>query len=112
MANTPGTEAVAQTVILTIVPIEADGVTVTPGAVVSAQTYTVSDPTIATQVLNADGTASYTGVAAGTATISVTATVTDSDGTVGNFTGTTTLTVTGAATGRTAGLQLNFGTPA
>jgi len=111
MASTPVTEAIGQSTIATTVPLEADGVTVTPGAAVSAQVYTISDPTIASQTANADGTATYKALAAGTATVTVAATVTDSDGTVSSFTAANTLTVT-PATNRSAGLQISFSTPA
>jgi hypothetical protein len=105
------TELVGQSVIATAVPLEADGTTVTPGAVVSGQTWTISDATIATQTINADGTATYTALAAGTATVTVVGSVKDLDGTTSSFTGTGTLTVT-APTGRTASLSVSFGTPA
>lgn len=111
MAATPVTEAIGQSTIATTVPLEADGLTVTPGAVVSAQVYTISDPTIASQTANADGTATYKALAAGTAIVTVAATVTDPDGAVSSFTATNTITVT-AATGRSTGLQINFSTPA
>jgi hypothetical protein len=114
MSEIPVTEAVGQSVIATAVPLEADGLTVTPGAVVSAQAWSISDPTIASQTTNADGTATYAALAAGTATVTVSATVTDADGTVGSFTATNTITVTAVTppTGRTVSLQINFGTPA
>ena len=109
MSATPGTIAVGATVTGTIVPLEADGVTVTPGAVVSAQAYSVDDSSLVSFVTNSDGSATFTGVAAGTATVTATATVTDASGTVNSFTTTNTLVVTGGtATGVTAGIQLNF----
>jgi hypothetical protein len=110
MANTV-TELVGQSVTATVVPLEADGSTTTPGAVVSAQTWTLAATGVVTLTSNADGSASFVAVAAGTATVDVSATVTDSDGTVGNFTTTGTITVT-APTGRTASIAISFGTPA
>jgi len=111
MAATPVTETVGQSVTATAVPLEADGITVTPGAVVSGQVWTIDNAAVATQTANADGTASYLALAAGTATVTVVATVKDADGTTASFTATNTITVT-VPTGRTASLQINFGTPA
>lgn len=110
MPATPGTVAVGSTVVASIVPLEADGVTVTPGATLSAQGYTVDDPTIASFVVNADGTATFTGVTAGIANVAATATVTDADGAVATFTTTNVLTVTAVVppTGLTTSIQLNF----
>lgn len=107
MAATPGSVAVGATLTGTIVPLEADGTTITPGAVVSSPSYSVSDTAIATVTTNPDGTATFTGVAPGTVTVSVTALVTDADGVAQNFSTTNTLAVTGAS-GRTASIQLNF----
>lgn len=78
---------VGQTSQASIQPLLADGVTPS-GGVVSAVTYTFSDPS-ATVVLNADGlTATVTGVAASTGAVSGSAscTVTDTDGAVSQWT--------------------------
>ncbi len=108
MAATAGSIAVGGVLTGVIVPLEADGVTETPGAVVSAQSWSVDNSAIVTLAQNADGTATFTGVATGDATVTASATVTDADGTVSNFSATNTITVTGEATGRTAGIQINF----
>ena len=111
MPATPGTVAVGSTVVASIVPLEADGVTVTPGAVLSAQGYTVDNPSVASFVTNPDGTATFTGVSSGTATVTATATVTDLSGIANGFTATNTLVVTGPSTGVSAGIQINFAAP-
>jgi hypothetical protein len=109
MAAITGSVAVGATLTGTIVPLEADGVTVTPGAVVSGQSWSVDSNQFVSFVQNPDGTATFTGVAAGTATVTASATVVDQDGTTSNFSATNTITVTGGtATGRTAGIQINF----
>jgi len=105
------TENVGQSVIATAVPLEADGTTVTPGAVVSNQVWSVPDSTVVSLVSNSDGTATFTAVAVGTAAVTVTGTVTDQDGTTASFTGTGTITVS-APTGRTSALSVSFGVPA
>jgi len=110
MASTPGTQAVGSTLTATFVPLEADGITVTPGAKLTTNpTWTSSDTTIATVVANADGTATVTGVAAGTVTITGTGGVfTDADGTATSpLTASNTDTVT-VPTGRTVSAQVNF----
>ena len=107
MTAVAGTVAVGSTVVGSIVPLESDGVTVTPGAVVSAQGYAVDNPALASFVVNADGTATFTGLSAGTANVTATATVTDTSGTSNSFTTTNTLVVTAPA-GVTASIQLNF----
>lgn len=110
MSATPGTVVVGSNVVASIVPLEADGVTVTPGAVVSAQGYAIDNPALATFVVNPDGTATFTGVAPGTANVTATATVTDVGGTGVSFTTTNTLTVTPIPPppAVTASIQLNF----
>lgn len=110
MPAIPISEAIGQSTTATAVPMEADGTTPTPGATLSGVTWTVDNPAIVTQTINADNTASYKAVAVGTATVTVSATVKDSDGTTASFTATNTITVT-QPTGRTAGLQINFSTP-
>lgn len=104
--------AVGQSSIGTISPLEADGLTVTPGAVVSAQSFSISDPSL-TSVTNSDGTVTITGVTPSTAPVTgtVSATVTDPDNTVNTFTQTITVTVTGAPTGRTASIVVDFSAP-
>ena len=88
MPNNALTLNVGQTSQASIVPFLADGVT-NSGGVLSAVSYTFSDPS-ATVVLNADGlTATVTGLAdsAGVAvTGTATATVTDTDQAVFTFT--------------------------
>jgi len=109
-----GTMLVGQSLAATAVPLEADGVTPTPGAVVSSPTWSVSDPTVATFTQNADGTATLTAIASGTVSVGVAATVTDSDGTAGTFSGSNTLVVSAPPpppTGRTASIGVSFGTP-
>jgi hypothetical protein len=103
---------VGQSSIATIVPLEADGVTQTPGAVVSAQTFTISDPSL-TLTPNADGTATIAGVAASTGTISGTAsaTITDLDGAVAAFTQIFTVTVNAVVVGLTTQIGVSFSTP-
>lgn len=79
--------AVGQTSTASIVPLLADGVTPSGGAL-SNVAYTFSDPS-ATVVLNLDGvTAAVTGVAASTGPVtgSASATVTDTDGVVSTWT--------------------------
>jgi hypothetical protein len=51
---------VGQSSTATIVPLEADGA-VTPGAAVTAQTFSITDAGVSV-VVNADGTATITGV--------------------------------------------------
>ena len=102
---------VGQSTTATIVPLEADGTTVTPGAVVSAQTFTLTDAGISL-VQNADGTATITGVGptTGAVTGSASATVTDTDGTVTSFTQAFDVTVNAAAV-HTASIGITFTTP-
>ena len=83
MANNVLALNVGQTSQASIVPLLADGVTPS-GGVLSAVSYTFSDPS-ATVVLNSDGlTATVTGVAASAGPISgsASATVTDTDGVI------------------------------
>jgi hypothetical protein len=100
---------VGQSSIASIVALEADGVTVTPGAVVSAQVFTVSDPSI-TVTDNSDGTATILGVtpSSGAVSGSASATVTDADGAVVNLTQPFTVTVNGPVTPPT-GLTTQIG---
>lgn len=110
MAAIAGTQTVGSTLTATFVPIEADGITVTPGSKLTTfPAYTISDSTIATLVDNGDGTATITGVAAGTVTVTATGGVfTDLDGTaVGPLTASNTDAVT-VPTGRTVSAQISF----
>ena len=87
MANNVLVLNVGQKSTASIVPLLADGVTLS-GGVLSAVSYTFSDPS-ATVVLNPDGlTATVTGVAASTGAVSGSAacTVTDTDGVVSTWT--------------------------
>lgn len=107
---------VGQSTIGTIVPLEADGVTQTPGAVASAQAFSIPpDPSFGA-VDNGDGTLTITGNAPSAATVTgtATATVTDADGTVNSFTQPFTITVNGVTppTERTASIGVSFSTPA
>ena len=88
---------VGQTSTASILPLLADGTTHS-GGTVSDVVYTFSDPS-ATVVLNPDGTATCTGVAASTGPVSGTAacTVTDTDGVVSKFTQTFTITTNAVA---------------
>lgn len=102
----------------TVVPLEADGVTQTPGAVVSNQSWSITDPSL-TATTNADGSVTIEGVVANDSPVSgtVNATVTDEDGTVNSFSATFTVSVGTATpppppTGRTASIGVNFTTPA
>ena len=107
---------IGQSSIGTVTPLEADGLTVTPGAVVSNQSWSISDPSL-TLATNSDGTATVTGVADSAAPVtgSVSATVTDADGTVSSFSATFTVTVTGTTPppqARTASIGVAFSQPA
>jgi hypothetical protein len=88
-------------------PVESDGVTVTPNAVVSDQVWDSQANNIITLVTNPDGSCTVTAVGEGNAQLSLTATVTDKDGTVQTFTTVGVVKVT-VPTGRTAGLVINF----
>lgn len=109
MAN-PGSQAVGSKLLATFTPIEADGVTVTPGTTITTQpTWSIDNTAIATLVDNGNGTATITGVSAGTVTITASnGTFTDSDGTVvGPLSATNSDTVT-APTGRTVSAAITF----
>lgn len=105
-----GSVVAGKTTTASLVPLEADGTTPTPGATVSSATFEVDNTAIATVKVNADGTATVTGVAAGSAVLSVTCTVIDADGTSQNFTATGTVTVTAAPPppARTASVAIAF----
>lgn len=110
MAATPGTQAVGTTITATFVPIEADGVTVTPGATLTTPpVYTIDNTAVATIVDNGNGTATITGVGAGITTITATGGVfTDLDGTAtAPLTANNTDTVS-QPTGRTVSAQIAF----
>lgn len=110
MAAVPGTQAVGSTLTATFVPIEADGLTQTPGATLTtAPVYTIDNPAIATIVDNGNGTATITGVSAGTATVTATGGVfTDSDGTATAPLSATNTDAVTQPTGRTVSAQINF----
>lgn len=103
---------VGQSTTVTIVPLEADGVTITPGAVVSAQTFTGGDANISL-VTNADGTATVTALGATTGiTVTGSCTVTQSTGASAPFTNTFTVIVTAPPPGTTSiGFQFSAPTP-
>jgi len=106
MAAAPGTQAVGTTLQAVFQPLEADGVTITPGAVLSTPpTWSSSDPSIAT----VDSNGIVTGVAAGTATITGSQGVfTDADSVAtAPLDASNTTTVT-QPTGRTVSAQVVF----
>ena len=110
MAAIPGTQTVGSTLTASVVPLEADGSTVTPGAsLTTAPTFTVDNPSVATLVDNGNGTATITGVSAGTVTVTAAGAVfTDADGQATSpLSATNTDTVT-QPTGRTVSMQINF----
>jgi hypothetical protein len=117
MADNALTLNVGQTSQASIQPLLADGVTPS-GGVLSAVSYTFSDPS-ATVVLNADGlTATVTGVAAssGAVTGTAVATVTDTDGVVSTWTQAFTITTNGVTpppppSQLTQSIAVQFGTP-
>lgn len=84
---------VGQSSTATIEAFLTDGVTLS-GGVVSKQVFTISDPSL-TLVVNPDGTATITGVAASTGAVNGTAasTVTDTDGAISNWVQPFTVTV-------------------
>ncbi len=95
----------------TINPGEGGTTVITPGAVVSAQTATITDAGISL-VMNADGTFTVTGLGAtaGPVTGSQSSTVTDVDGTVTNFTNPFTVEVE-APPARTTTTFVSFSDP-
>lgn len=110
MAATPGTQAVGSTLTATFVPIEADGLTQTPGATLTTSpVYSIDNTAVATLVDNGNGTATITGVSAGTVTVTATGGVfTDSDGVAtAPLTASNSDTVT-QPTGRTVSAHINF----
>lgn len=102
-----GTAFVGQLLVATAVPLEADGTTTTPGAVVSGPIWSVSDANVASVTTNTDGTANLVALTSGTVSVGVTASVTDPGGTATTFTASGTLTVSAPAT--TASLGISFG---
>lgn len=99
----PVSLVVGQTVVATATEADAAGVNV-PIANPATLTWGSSDETIASSVTNSDGTATFTAVAAGTATASVT------DASNG-LTTTDTITVTAAPPPVATTIAINFGTP-
>lgn len=77
-----GTQAVGSTLKASFLPFEADGTTQTPGAKLTTNpTWSVDNTSVATIQDNGDGTATITGVSAGTVTVTATGGVfTDQDG--------------------------------
>lgn len=104
-----------QSVAVTPVPLETDG-TVTQGASLSGVTLSTSDLTVASIVENADGTITLKGIAAGTASLSGVAQVTDPNGAVSTISGSASITVLAVAppppTPLSTSLGFEFGTPA
>lgn len=102
---------VGQSTTGTVRPLEADGVTVTPGATVSHASFTIADPAVGVTD-NGDGTVTIKGLAAGTVTGTVQANVTDQDSATGTFSGSFTVTVNAAPTGLTTSIGVDFSDPA
>lgn len=111
ISNMPATLIVGQSIPATVSPLEADGSTITPGAVVSAESWSVSDSTLATVAPQADGSVIIVAIAAGSVTVSVTCTVTDADGTAGSFSASNSLTINPVPPppARTASVEIVFG---
>lgn len=106
MAAVPGTQAVGTTLQAVFQPIEADGVTITPGAVLTTPpTWSSDNAAVAT--VDANGV--VTGVSAGTANITGTDGVfTDADGVAtAPLTASNSDSVT-QPTGRTVSAQISF----
>lgn len=103
-----GTTPVGTNVSAGVQPLLADGA-VNFAATVTATTWTIDNPAVATFTTVGATTISITPVAVGTANVSVTATVVDSDQVTNTFTATGVLTVTENTSGvRTASLQIVF----
>lgn len=105
---------VGQSSVGTVVPFLADGVTQTPGAVVSAQVWTISDPALVV-TSHPDGTVTVAATAATAADVngSVKATVTDSDGFTQELSKDFTISVGGVTppVNRTAGIGVSWSNP-
>ncbi len=106
MAAVPGTQAVGSTLQAVFEPLEADGVTITPGATLTTQPVWSSDNEA---VATVDANGLVTGVSAGSANITGTGGVfTDNDGTAtAPLTASNSTTVT-QPTFRTVGAQVSF----
>jgi hypothetical protein len=104
---------VGQSVVATAVPLEADGITQTPGAVVSNVTLS-ADPAFLSTFEHDDGTVTLTAMLGpGTATVTASATVTDADGTVTTLSATGTVVISAPAPpARTVSLGISFSEPA
>ena len=106
MSAVPGTQAVGSTLQAVFEPLEADGVTITPGATLTTQPVWSSDNEA---VATVDANGLVTGVSAGSANITGTGGVfTDSDGTATaplNASNSTTVT---QPTLRTVSAQVSF----
>jgi len=102
---------VGQSTIAKAVPLESDGTTENINAVVTSASWSVSDPAILEQTVNSDLTATYKALAAGTASVSLSAVVTDADGTITTLSASATVSVS-APPARTASIGIEFSTPA
>jgi hypothetical protein len=110
----PASIQVGQSIVASAIPFEADGVTQTPGAVVSSQSWSVSPSTsVVEQTINADGTATYTGAGPGTAVVYFSGTVTDTNGAVSTLSSSATITVAAPAppVPLTASVNIGFSAP-
>ena len=107
MAATPGTQAVGTTLQAVFQPLEADGTTITPGAVLSTAPTWSSDNTA---VATVDSNGLVTGVSAGTANITGTGGVfTDADGVATSpLTALRNSDTVTQPTGRTVSAQVSF----
>ena len=113
LCRRPSLTSMGQTSTASITPLLADGVTPS-GGTLSSIIYSFTDPS-ATVVLNTDGTALVTGVAASTGAVSGTAqcTVTDTDGAVATFSQGFTITTLAVVppSQLTQSIAVNFTTP-
>jgi hypothetical protein len=110
------TLAVGQSSIGTIIPLLADGVTPSGGAVSNASFFIPPNPSFSA-VDNADSTVTIVGLAVSAATVTGTAstTITDQDGAVSTFSQSFTIVVTAGTTppptATTASIGISFSTP-
>ncbi len=96
----------------TLTPLLADGVTPTPGAVITSATWSLSDASISTVTNGNEITVTAVAETTNPVNGSVVVVVTDSDGTVGNFTVSFTVTVGGVPpVNRTASVGLAWSVP-
>jgi hypothetical protein len=82
MAPVPGTQVVGSVLDATFTPLEADGVTVTPGTTLTTPpVFSIDNTAAATLVDNGNGTATLTGIAPGVVNVTATGGVfTDASG--------------------------------